>query len=92
MSLTWGTDYFAYNDIIRSVKNDTYKLIQYRNYANKTQLFNIKEDPDELLDLYGKPEYSHIVDQLRRDLNTFKEEWDDTSHPLGAAYWKEKNN
>ena len=39
--------YFAYGDLIRSAKDERYKLIQYRYQKERCKLFDLWEDPDE---------------------------------------------
>jgi len=82
------TLYFAYSNSVRSVKDERYKLIEYRtNDISKTQLFDLKEDPKEMNNLYGKPEYKNIVDRLRKELLKYKEQWEDDKHPIGKEFW-----
>jgi arylsulfatase A-like enzyme len=81
--------YFAYTDMLRSVKNDRYKLIEYRtDNLKKTQLFDIVNDADEVNDLYGDEEYQEIVGDLRDLLFKYRDLWDDKSHRLGKKYWE----
>lgn len=81
--------YFAYNDIIRSVKDERYKLIEYRRVANRSQLFDLWEDPDELQDLSAEPEYQHVIDGLRKRLVTYRDTWEDSGHKYSKSYWDE---
>lgn len=81
------TLYFAYNDLIRSVKDERFKLIEYAGVCNETQLFDLAQDPLERNDLYGRPEFETDVRRLRQRLVAFRDEWDDAAHPLGQAYW-----
>lgn len=84
---TRDTLYFAYNQLLRSVKDRRYKLIEYRNGANRTQLFDLVSDPDEMNDLFGKPEYADIVSRLRSTLLAYKESWEDTGHKFTGEFW-----
>ncbi len=81
------TLYFAYNDLIRSVKDSSFKLIEYTGDIRKTQLFNLVEDPLEMDDLYGRETYKDIVNQLRKELFKHRDEWEDQKHPLGKMFW-----
>lgn len=81
--------YFAYTDLIRSVKNEQFKLIEYRNDIGVTQLFDILNDPHELVNLYGNKTYNNLVSSLRNDLIEFRDEWKELNHPLGQSYWYE---
>ena len=59
----------AYRDVQRAVRDAEWKLIVYPK-VNKTQLFNLRDDPDELHDLADDPgragEGRHLTDRLRR--------------------------
>lgn len=81
------TLYFAFCDVIRSVKNDRYKLMEYVGKVNTTQLFDIKNDPYETLNLVDTDGYDEILKELRGELIRLRDEWDDMSHPLGKAFW-----
>lgn len=81
--------YFAFRDILRSVKNDQFKLIEYRtDKVNRTQLFDLKNDPFELTNLYGMEQYSEVVEELRALLLQYRDMWDDCKHPLGKKFWE----
>lgn len=82
------TLYFAFSNMIRSVKDERHKLIEYRyGDERRTQLFDLLEDPHEQRNLYGLPEYEATVSRLRRELLRYKEEWEDERHPTGRAFW-----
>ena len=78
--------YFAYNELIRSVKDKRYKLIEYRTTVHKTQLFDLQEDPDELHDLSDLPEYEETLHRLRNLLFAYRDTWE-TEHPYSQAFW-----
>ena len=64
------TLYFAYRTYQRAVIHDGWKLILYdvRGETNR-QLFNLKEDPWEMNDLSGQPEYEERIVQMREMLD-----------------------
>lgn len=51
----------------RMMRKEDYKLVYYP-VGNKTQLFNIKDDPNEKVDLSEDPNYKDIKDQLQSNL------------------------
>jgi arylsulfatase A-like enzyme len=53
----------AYRNVQRSVLDDRYQLIVYPQ-INKTQLFDLKADPDELKDLAADPAHAGDVRRL----------------------------
>lgn len=80
--------YFAYTDKIRSIKDDRYKLMEHvYDGILTTQLFDMKEDPLELANLAKKPAYHKEVTRLRKMMSDYREEWNETDHPMGKDYW-----
>ncbi len=55
--------YGAYLDVQRMVRNDRYKLLLIP-YAKKVYLFDLKNDPEETKNLYGKRKYNALVEEL----------------------------
>jgi arylsulfatase A-like enzyme len=59
----------AYRNVQRAVRDDDWKIIVYPE-VNKTQLFNLRDDPEELHDLADDPgragEILHLTGLLRR--------------------------
>ncbi len=77
--------YFAYNDMLRSVKQDGFKLIEYCNTATETQLFDVAHDPCEMHNLAAaQPEK---VAELRALLQEYRASWEDGGHQYSASYW-----
>ena len=54
---------FAYRNVQRAVRDDRWKLIRYPQ-VDKTQLYDLKADPDEVTDLAGKPQHAAKVKDL----------------------------
>ncbi len=54
---------FAYRKVQRAVRDDRWKLIRYPQ-VDRTQLFDLKADPDEATDLAGKPDHAAKVKEL----------------------------
>ncbi len=79
--------YFAYCDLIRSVKDRRYKLIEYAGAVRTTQLFDLVHDPEERHNLHGLPAYESTVQTLRQDLYRYRDEWEDLGHPLSLSFW-----
>ena len=48
---------FAYRNVQRAVRDDRWKLIRYPQ-VDKTQLFDLQNDPDELKDLSADPAHA----------------------------------
>ena len=56
--------YFNYKHLQRSVREDRWKLIVYPQ-INHQQLFDLKNDPDEIHDLSGKAEHAKRIVELK---------------------------
>ncbi|WMJ22250.1 sulfatase-like hydrolase/transferase [Paludicola sp. MB14-C6] len=82
--------YFSYTSLIRSVKNERYKLLEYRLERSQSQLFDLQNDPNEMNNLYHDPNYADVVKALKKRLLEYKAEWEDTAnHPFSKKYWDE---
>ncbi len=80
--------YFGYAELIRSVKDERFKLIEYRNFAHRHQLFDLENDPWETRDLIDDPAYQGQVERLLRLREEFRAQWEDSGHPMSRAYWE----
>lgn len=61
--------FFAYLNIQRAIVQDRFKLICYNvNGQYRNELFDLKNDPDELHDLSGNPQYAAKVADLKNRL------------------------
>ena len=50
------------------IRTDRYKLIEYYSEGDYWELFDLKTDPHELQNLYGKPGYEDITQHLKEEL------------------------
>jgi arylsulfatase A-like enzyme len=55
--------FFAYRNIQRAVRDDRWKLIRYPQ-VDKTQLFDLQNDPQETVNLAGKAEHAAEIGAL----------------------------
>jgi len=78
--------YFAYEDKLRAVKKDGFKLIEYAgDNFRQTQLFDLTADPAETHNL---AESRHEkVEELRTEMIRLRDDWDDRTHPTGRRFW-----
>lgn len=75
---------FAYKDVQRAVCDGRWKLIRYPN-VDRTQLFDLQNDPDEVHDLAGQPEQAGRVQALLALLQQQQKFYGDTL-PLTVAH------
>ena len=81
--------YFAFQARIRGVRDERYKLIEYRTGDLKlTQLFDLLTDPWEKNNFYDVAGYEEITARLRAKLFEYRDKWDDETHKYGAQYWQ----
>lgn len=73
----------AYRDVQRAIRSDRWKLIRYPQ-IDKTQLFDLQNDPHEMDDLSAKPESADRVKELTTLLKTAQAEYNDVC-PLNVA-------
>ncbi len=59
------------------VRTDRYKLIHFYNDIDAWELYDLKNDPHELHNLYGQPGMEKVTKQMRRELRKLQEEYDD---------------
>lgn len=61
------------------VRDERYKLIHFYNDINTWELYDLKEDPREMDNLYGKPGYEEITERLRKELARLQTQYEDTT-------------
>ena len=59
------------------VRNDRYKLIHFYNDIDTWELYDLKNDPTEMHNIYGKPGTEEITRQMRHILRQAQEQYDD---------------
>ncbi|MCC5844134.1 MAG: sulfatase-like hydrolase/transferase [Verrucomicrobia bacterium] len=81
--------FFAYCDLLRGLRANQWKWIDYRTPGNppEHQLFNLEEDPHELHDRSRDPACADIVREMSEALRMTAAEWDDPESPWGSAFW-----
>ena len=68
--------FLAYRDVQRAVRVDRYKLIRYPK-INRTQLFDLMNDADEMNDLSKEPLEADRISAMTKKLEEFKKEYGD---------------
>jgi arylsulfatase A-like enzyme len=81
--------YHAYTELHRAVRTGKYKLIEYvvDGKHTITQLFDLESDPAELDNLAYYGEYAELVADLREELVSLADEWDDEKSEWGEKFW-----
>ncbi len=84
--------YLIFDEFVRGVKDDKFKLIEYRNGDAKsdkwTFLYDIKNDPWETENLALKEEYKEKIVEMREKILKHRDQWEEQKHPWGVNFWK----
>jgi arylsulfatase A-like enzyme len=75
--------FFAYLGVQRAIRDRDWKLIRYPQ-INKTQLFDLKTDPDEMRDLAGQPGQTERIASLMESLASWQKQLGDPQ-PLSVS-------
>ena len=59
------------------VRTDRFKLIHFYNDIDTWELYDLKEDPTEMHNLYGNSDYASIVDSLKETMLELQEQYND---------------
>lgn len=65
------------------IRTARYKLIRYYT-IDQWELFDLQRDPDELMNLYGHPNYAEVTEQLQARLNALRTQYGVTDADYGA--------
>ena len=84
------SNFLAYRDVQRAVRDERWKLIRYPQ-INKSQLFDLIADPEEIHDLGGDPGQAVRLGQLTARLREWQMQLGDTlplavEHPKSAVF------
>lgn len=77
----WEYD-FPMTPTVFGVRTDQYKYIRYQGVWDRNELYDIKNDPDEMYNLIDKPEYQKITKKLANELYDWLEKTDGMNIPL----------
>ena len=59
------------------VRTERYKLIHFYNDIDVWELYDLKEDPKEMNNLFGKPGYEEITNELKTELLKLQKQYND---------------
>jgi arylsulfatase A-like enzyme len=69
------------------IRTEQYKLIHFYYDIDEWELYDLKADPEEMTNLYGKPEYAAIQAGLHKRLDELRKKYGD-SDELNQQYLK----
>ena len=77
----WEYD-FPMTPTVFGVRTDKYKLMRYHGLWDQNELYDIINDPDEINNLMGNPNYDGVAKQLTSELYDWLEETQGMNIPL----------
>jgi arylsulfatase A-like enzyme len=61
------------------VRTERYKLIHFYNDIDEWELYDLKNDPDEMRSVYNDPAYADVVKELTAELKQLRAKYKDTT-------------
>jgi arylsulfatase A-like enzyme len=72
------------------IRTDRYKLIQFYEFG-EWEFYDLENDPEELTNLYGNPEYAAIIKKMKKQLDELEAKYgDDTVTGPKPEAWQKK--
>ena len=73
------------------IRTERYKLIHFYQFGNEWEMYDLKEDPDELTNIYGKADKKSLQKDLKEQLVAIRKFYDDnTDVSERPDEWKNK--
>ena len=73
------------------IRTERYKLIHFYQFGNEWEMYDLKEDPDELTNIYGKADKKSLQKDLKEQLVAIRKLYDDnTDVSEKPDEWKNK--
>ena len=73
------------------IRTERYKLIHFYQFGNEWEMYDLKEDPDELTNIYGKADKKSLQKDLKEQLFAIRKFYDDnTDVSEKPDEWKNK--
>ena len=77
----WEYD-FPHTPTMHGVRTERYKLIQYHGIWDTNELYDLKEDPNEMNNLIASPEHEQLIEDLTTDIYDWLESTGGMQIPL----------
>lgn len=61
------------------IRTQRYKLMHFYQFGNEWELYDLKNDPDELTNIYGQPKHAKLTERLKKQLVNLQEHYEDDS-------------
>ncbi len=60
------------------VRTERYKLIHFYYDIDEWELYDLQQDPNEINNLYGRPEHAEITERLEKELKRLRKQYGDS--------------
>ncbi|SNY99391.1 sulfatase [Flagellimonas pacifica] len=60
------------------IATKTHKLMHFYHDVDEWELYDLEKDPNEMNNVYANPEYSSVVDQLKKELDALRKKYKDS--------------
>ena len=61
------------------IRTQRYKLMHFYQFGEEWELYDLKNDPDELTNIYGKPEHAKLQKRMKNRLAKLQKNYEDDS-------------
>jgi arylsulfatase A-like enzyme len=61
------------------IRTERYKLMHFYQFGNEWEMYDLKEDPDELTNIYGRPGKEALANDLKAQLTALQKHYGDDS-------------
>ena len=62
------------------IRTQRYKLMHFYQFGDEWELYDLKTDPDELNNIYGKPEHAKLQSRIKNRLTKLQSHYEDNSN------------
>lgn len=83
--------YYPQTPTMHGVRTDRYKYIMYHGVWDRNELYDLQEDPDEMVNLIKHPEHQKLILQLRNEIYDWLEETGGMQIPLKRTIGKKRD-
>ena len=87
--------YLIFDEFVRGIKNEKYKLIEYRNGDKDedkfTFLYDLQNDPWEITNLATDEKYRDVIIEMRNRMLAHRDSWQEQQHEWGTVFWERFN-
>jgi N-acetylglucosamine-6-sulfatase len=73
---------FPQTPTVHAVRTERYKYLHYHGIWDTDELYDLKNDPEEMVNLINEPQHKKLIEELNKKLFNWLEETDGMKIPL----------